>query len=174
MRTKRALERFSAREDPKELLSLGHRALGLTGVDLADLLGVAPKTITRWYGGKTSVDHGALATLALHVHEKDPVLAARMHAHATQVLVASGVAAPPPLPVPMAPPPPPAPPAKVLPDPRLRAGAVVLAACEAVDMTPADLRPALLAAFRTAREHALTVEEMEAALSPPPPAKKKS
>jgi hypothetical protein len=70
-------------------------------------------------------------------------------------VVSLGVA-PPPLPPPP-PPPPPAPVEDVV-------DAVVCAAAEAIDVTPREVRPALIAAFTRARRLGLGVEAVEKAL----------
>jgi hypothetical protein len=153
-------------EDPPELLALAMRALRLNGVDTAALLHLNPKTISRWLGGETSVGVEALGELAPRVYPHDPALATRMHAYAATRMADAGVAPPPPLPLPpaaeTAPAPPPMPPAP----PKLRVDAVVYAACEAMDATPRALKPALLAAFRRARELGLSIDDVERELSP--------
>jgi putative zinc finger/helix-turn-helix YgiT family protein len=65
-----ALERFEL-VIAAELARMGHcnpiafrfvrKALGLSGVELAELLGVKPETISRWENGARELDRGAFA-----------------------------------------------------------------------------------------------------------------
>lgn len=49
--------------DSGEAFGFMRRALGMRAVELADLLDVAPETISRWERGQRGVDRGALAVL---------------------------------------------------------------------------------------------------------------
>ncbi len=50
-----------------EVFRLMRKVIGLRAADLAELLGVAPETLSRWETGKHPIDHGALALLSLLV-----------------------------------------------------------------------------------------------------------
>ncbi len=93
-----------------------------------------------------------LAKLAAEVYPLDAKLAAKLAKEAATSLEELGVvkAAPPPLP--------PSPPPYLT-------ETVVCAAAEALNVPPPAVRPALLAAFRRAREVGLKVEDVEQALS---------
>jgi hypothetical protein len=92
------------------------------------------------------------------VHPHDPALAARIVAARGATLEDAGiVAAKPPAPAPA--PPSPAPPPYLV-------EVVVCAAAEALDVSPRVVRPALLAAFKSAHAVGLDVEAVEKALTP--------
>jgi hypothetical protein len=92
-----------------------------------------------------------LAKLAAEVYPLDAELAAKLAKEAATTLEEMGVVTPVP------PPPPPAPPPYLT-------ETVVCAAAEALNVPPPAVRPALLAAFRRAREVGLKVEDVEEAL----------
>src|SRR6266545_3612241 len=50
-----------------EVFRLMRKVLGMRAVDLAELLGVTPETISRWETDKHPIDHEALALLSLLV-----------------------------------------------------------------------------------------------------------
>ena len=146
-------------EDPRELLALAQRALGILGVELADRVGVHPKTVMRWHAGRSSVSAAALGKLAVDVFPKDPALARRIHAYAAEELAFPGLVPPPPLPD--------DPSTAVAAVPAsFRAESVVFAACDAMDASPRAIRPALLAALRRAREVGITMDDLERELAP--------
>ncbi|MGH7297063.1 MAG: hypothetical protein ACRELB_19150 [Polyangiaceae bacterium] len=93
--------------------------------------------------------------LATLVYPHDASLAAQVAAAMGTNLVALGIARPP---APPPPPPPPPPPAGDVVD------AVVCAAADAIDVTPREVRPALMAAFTRARRLGLSVVDVEKAL----------
>jgi len=83
-----ALALAGAGADGGDVFRLMRKAIGLRAVDLAELLGVTPETLSRWETGKHPIDHGALALLALLVmdHAKGATstldaLRARAHPH---------------------------------------------------------------------------------------------
>jgi hypothetical protein len=157
--------------DELALLSRAHTALGITGTDLAKLLGMSRRTISRWYGRRTSIGSMALGQLAPHVYAHDPALAERMHAYVAERMASLRLPPPPPLPVPQ-----PAvrpastdepPSAVTAASQQLRVDAVVFAACDAMDAAPRAARVGLAAAVRRARELGVSLEEIERALSTP-------
>jgi transcriptional regulator with XRE-family HTH domain len=128
------------------------RVLGLTQETLGDLLGSSRRTIQRWDRGQSLPMKEQLAQLAAEVHPRDPQLAAKLAQEAGSTLERLGIVKP----VPPAPPPAP---------PPYLTDTVVCAAAEALNVPPPAVRPALLAAFRRAREVGLRVEHVEQALS---------
>jgi hypothetical protein len=122
---------------------------------LGVLLGSSERTGQRWETGRSHPGHDALAHLATLVYPHDASLAAQVAAAMGTNLVALGIARPP---APPPPPPPPPLPAEDVVD------AVVCAAAEAIDVTPREVRPALMAAFTRARRLGLSVVEVEKAL----------
>jgi hypothetical protein len=165
-----------AMEDPRALWAEARGTLGLSGTDLARLLDVSRKTISRQTAGRSPIDGSSLGALAPHVHARDPALAERMHAYAVADSAHHAVPAPPPLPVsapPAAPPVPPAP-REAVATARLRVQAVLCVASHAMDASPRAVRRALLAAFRHARELGLTFEDVERELRPAAKAKKEA
>lgn len=148
------------------------RALGYLQKDLSKLLGVSTRTVQRWYAGRSSVGAMQWQALARAAHPNHPDLAARLAIRGGSSLEALGlVVRTPPAAVSVAvsPPVPSAPPAYEVPH---LADGVVCVAAEAIELTPRAIRPALLAAFRRARQMRLTVEDLESALDDKPGARK--
>jgi len=127
--------------------------------ELAKLLGVSRRTITRLFKSSAVPYSSYLHTLARAVHAEDPSLAAELAAEGGQTLEGLDIVRP-------APPPLPAPPK--LPPVRLMVDSVVCAAADAMQTPPAGMREALRAAFARARGLGLTIEEIDDALSPAP------
>jgi transcriptional regulator with XRE-family HTH domain len=127
------------------------RLLGLTQETLGDLLGSSRRTVQRWDRGHALPMKEQLAKLAAEVYPLDAQLAEKLAKEAATTLEELGVVTPVP------PPPPPAPPPYLT-------DTVVCAAAEALNVPPPAVRPALLAAFRRAREVGLKVEDVEEAL----------
>lgn len=133
-------------------------ALSLNQRELGELLGLSTRTIQRLYAGKTSFIYIQWQKLARAAYPTHPDLASRLAAQGGSSLQALGLVKPaPPAPAPAAP----------LYDVQHLADGVVCAAAEAIDLAPRAIRPALLAAFRRARQMHLTVEELENALGEP-------
>ncbi len=142
------------------------RTLSLSQRKLGELCQVSTRTAHRWSGGRSypSVEH--VKTIARAAYPEDPGLAGRLATAAGTTLVAWGIAPPPP-PAPVGPPPRPFPPMAAMVD------ALVMAALDAAD-TPVSgpvsrhaVRAALRAAFSQARALALTLQEVDDALTPP-------
>ena len=154
-------------ETARDLLIRASEAMGISGAELARRHGVATKTVGRWLRGQSSIGPFALGQIASLVYPHDRELAARMHAYSIRECTRIGVPLPPPLPIPPTPPTGEAgAPTMFVAPPSSRVDALVCAACEAIDVSPRVLRPALLAAFRAARELHLTVDEVEQHLAP--------
>jgi transcriptional regulator with XRE-family HTH domain len=139
----------------RTLVVVARHTLRMTQRRLGEALGASSRTAARWEAGQSALYPPALAKLAALVHPRDAALAAEIAAAAGQTLESLGIVAPPPPPA--APPPLPA---------RLLVDAVVCVAADALGAAPATLRQALFAAFRRARELRLTVDDVEAALTP--------
>jgi DNA-binding XRE family transcriptional regulator len=143
--------------------------LGLNQQTLAKMLGLSRRTIQRWDSNRSDPYALHLGRMAVAVHPKDPVLAARIAERAGTTLEGLGIA-PPPARVEV--------PAKAIPDappalsPAMKGhlvDAVVCAAADAISAPPATVRPVLLAALRKAAEVDLTVADLVQVLAPPPP-----
>jgi hypothetical protein len=146
-------------------------ALATTQRELGAQLGISRRTAQRWT--RDGTPGHMVAPLARLVHARDPELATRMVAALGMTLGAAGIAVPdPPAPSPPSVRAAAAPPLEGLVD------AVVCAAADAMDQTPQEVRPGLLAAFCRAQEIGLTMEAIEGVLrarlriaEPPPPAR---
>jgi len=135
--------------DARRVLSLNQRTL-------AEFLGLSSRTVQRWDARQSLPTHSDLHKLAHAVHPLDPELAARLAKAGSSSLEEVGIARPPES----------SPPAARAYDLAHLADGVVCAAADSMSLTPNAIRPALVAAFRRARQMHLTVEDMENALSP--------
>jgi hypothetical protein len=113
------------------------------------------RTAARWEAGQSTLYPPDLAKLAAIVYPRDAALAGEIAAAAGQTLEGLGI---------VAPPQPPATPPPL--SARLLVDAVVCVAADALGAAPSTLRQALFVAFRRARELRLTVDDVEAALTP--------
>jgi hypothetical protein len=134
------------------LLDQTRRALLVSQNELSARLGVSRRTGQRWNQGKGPYGTD-LHRMAGMVFPVDAALAAEIAEAGGTTLEALGVLPPPP----PAPAPPVAPPDRVI-------DAVVCAAAEAMQMAPQNVRPALLAAFTSAKDLGLTVDDVERVL----------
>jgi hypothetical protein len=139
------------------LVIRSQRALHLSQGGLGDLLGASRRTVTRWVDG-TSPSAAQLDRLTRAVFAVDQGLAGQLAEARGQSLVSLGLVPPPSPPaLEVAPLPTPAPaplPARCLAD------SIVCAAVDVAGMTPAQLRPVLLAAFERAAELRIGVDEI--------------
>ncbi len=128
------------------------RVVGWSQLDLANAAGVSRRTVQRWDAGQGSPQSLELEQMARSVHAKDRQLAHELAQMAGSSLEALGLAT-------LAPPP----------GPTLAhlVDSVVCAAADAGGVLPRDVRPILLAAFRSAREMGLDWATVERHLSPP-------
>ncbi len=140
------------------LVARAQRVLGHRNEELGARLGVSKRTVVRWWSRGATLSLNQVRTLARLVHPKDPALAEEIAAAASETLESLGLVSP-------AQPPPPLPVASIV-------EAVVCAAADALNAPPGAARGAVLAAFRRARELRLSVNDVEAALTPPPPPSK--
>jgi transcriptional regulator with XRE-family HTH domain len=135
------------------------RALRVTQVDLAQMLGASRRTGQRWDAGQSYPSVSQLTELAKAVYARDPALASEVAVSVGTTVDALGLAAP------AAPPAVPAPIESIV-------DSVVCAAAEAMDALPRAVRPALMAAFARARELHLSIEDVERGLKRKPPPKR--
>lgn len=145
-----------------QLLWDARQALSLNQQTLAEFLGISSRTVQRWDARESAPTNSDLHKLARAVHPINPELAARLAKEGSSSLEELGIVRPPD-------PPPPAPAPQPAYELAHLADGVVCAAAESMGLTPLAIRPALLAAFRRAREMHLTVEQMEEALAPKAP-----
>ena len=153
-----APHRILSRE-ARELIAQAQTALGLSQEGLGAKLGSSKRTVSRWASSRSAPSMDQVQTLARLVHPVNPTLAAGLAEASGETLQSLGIVEP-------APPPAPAQPSvtPVAPPARVVVQAVVCAAAEALQATPSTVRPAILAAFRTARELGMSVEDVERAL----------
>jgi DNA-binding XRE family transcriptional regulator len=163
----------------QQLMFRARQKLGLMQAEMADAVGTSLRTLSRWEAGDSTPADVHLHKVAKLLHPLDPELAKEAARWAGATLEQLGIVQPPappaPPPAPVAPPPPEpvAPPPEPLPA-RLLVDAVVCAvaaALEALDGAPVSVaraRAAVAAAFASARDLRLSVDEAAAALAPPP------
>ena len=142
-----------------QLLIALQDTLRLNQRELAELLGVSPRTVSRNYRSGMTLLPQTCERLARTCHPHNRALAVELAARAGKTLVDLGLEAPPP--------------PAVLPPPRAPAvlhrhvvDAVVSVAAEAMQSTPQAMRPAVLAAFERAVALGMTSEEVVAAMAP--------
>ena len=150
-----------------ELVARAQRLLGVSNEALGALAGLSRRTVTRWYAKHSPVTAISLGDLAPHVYPHDAALASEMHDIAAAFAARLHLPAPPPLP---------SPPEAAIPEATraLFTGAVVLAACDAMASAPRVGRAGIAAAVKKARELGLTLEDLDAGLSPPSKPRKRS
>ena len=137
--------------------------------DLADLLGVTRRTVSRWQSGDSAIGTSELQKLARAVHEVDPSLASEIAAeggttvHEMGLAVAKGPAGATAQALAR-----PFPPVELLLDGVLHVG--VQALTDSQNAPPLETVKAIVrATVARARGLGLTLEEIEEALSKPPP-----
>ncbi len=140
-----------------QLLHNAKGALLMSDEEIARVMGKSRRTLTRWWRGPGVLLPDDLQALARAVFPRNRELSAQLAAAGHTTLEGLGLVAK------VVPPPPEPAPAK--PDARL-VEVVLCAAAEALDASPAVVRPALLQAFRRARELGLDLETVEAGLQP--------
>ena len=143
------------------LLAQAFLTLGYLQRQLGQRLGVSTRTVQRWYAGQGSPSNAQWQELAKDAYLRHPDLAARFARQGGSSVEELGLVAPPA----------PASGSRDLEPIEHLADGVVCVAAEAIDVTPRAIRPALLAAFRRARQMRLTVEDIEGALAKPEPRK---
>jgi hypothetical protein len=146
--------------DPRTMAMLlvdTKHALGLTDEALGNMLGWSRRTTLRRWHAPNTIETAKFSILAKAVFPLNQDLAARLASAAGSDLESLGLVTKP-TPSHSASPTPP-------PDARL-VDAVLCAASEALNASPAVVRPALLIAMRRIRELGLDLATMEAGLTP--------
>jgi transcriptional regulator with XRE-family HTH domain len=169
---------FPDTKSAAQLLYRSRLALDMTQNELANLLGVARRTVGRWEGCESTPSVDELHRLARAVHPKDSALAAEVAVEGGITLDGLGLVAPTPAASPvsvvMSPSARPFPPVNLMIDSVVHVAAQALGAHETNDDPVRIVRAVLLAAFGRARGLGLTVEEVEGALSSKAQAKEAS
>jgi hypothetical protein len=158
--------------DAKHLFVLAPNAMKMTQAEFGEAIGASRRTVQRWVDGRPPSYAVPDIVRALHPH--DPQLAAEFAAAYGKTLADVGIR-----------PPAPASPSGgggaavvVAPPPDASVDAVVCACSEAMEMTPAAVRPGLLAAFDRTAEIGLSCAQvarvLRARLAPPDVPSKKS
>jgi transcriptional regulator with XRE-family HTH domain len=163
---------FQVGPEVTRLVGLTRAALGLTQRTLGEAFGASMRTAHRWEAGKSYPGVDQVQRMARRVYPVDAQLAAELAAAAGTDLQALGLVRPAPV-VAAAPPAPQEPPPRPFPPVSLMVDSVVLAALEVTDgqTSRQSVRDILRAGFARARGLGLTVDEVDAALAPPSPAK---
>jgi transcriptional regulator with XRE-family HTH domain len=144
------------------LVLLSRQALGLTQGELASMMRVARRTAGRWEARRSTPSVAQLAQIARAVHPRDAGLAKEIAAETGTTLEALGLA------VKALPP---SPPPRRFPPVDLMTDSIVFAARQAFEETQGKdgtqtFVAALRAAFARAKGLGLTIEEVDAALTP--------
>ncbi|HUB07165.1 MAG TPA: helix-turn-helix transcriptional regulator [Myxococcales bacterium] len=156
---------------PTPLVMQAARLLNFTNQALADHLGVSRRTVQRWLVSGTGPQMQHAVKLACTVYPRHEALARELAIHGGTTVEALGLVPPRPPPPPAAPAPraapvpPPAPAAR-----SEHAEAVLCAAANAMDVSPARIAPAVVAAFKRALALGVDVPSLVALLEPPKPA----
>jgi transcriptional regulator with XRE-family HTH domain len=141
------------------LVTRAQLALGTSQRGLGELFGLSKRTIARWEHGHSTVGDENLGQLAVLVYPHDRALAAEIAKAAHKTFVELGLE-PAPVVVP-----------KQTATHAHLVDSIVCAAAEAVDSTPKQVRPIVMAAFARSEAVGLDVHEVNEVLRPP--AKKK-
>jgi DNA-binding XRE family transcriptional regulator len=154
-----------------QIMVLARQKLGLMQHEMAAAVGTSLRTLSRWEGGSTYPADFHLHKVAALLHPVDPALAREAAAAGGRTLEQLGIVKPPPSPPP-APPPvpaiqPPALPARLLVDAVVCAVAAALEAEGGAPVPLARARTAVAAAFLSARDLRLGIDEVAAAVAPP-------
>jgi len=150
-----------------ETVSLVGRArivLGMTQKDFGEALGASHRSAQRWDAGASEPGTHQLQNLVRLLYAKDAALATQIADVIRETPASLGIVEPA-LPSPVGAPPRPRPPTELIVE------SIVCAAAEALAVPPATVRPALRAAFQRAKAMELTVDEVDAVLSPQAPPK---
>jgi hypothetical protein len=140
------------------LLFEARRALHMNRQDIGQAIGWSYRTIVRWEGRQTDVYSPSLLKIVPRVHAVDPQLAAEIAMACGSSLARLGIGA---APAPNVAAAPQQAPVSV----EHLADSVACAAADAMHAAPEAVRPALLAAFRRARELGMTFDDVENAMA---------
>ena len=141
------------------LIGRARSALGMTQEEFGHALGASHRSAQRWDAGTAEPGAHHLRTLVRLLYPKDAALATQIADVIRETPESLGIVQPA-LPAPVVPPP------RARPPTDLMVESIVCAAAEALAMHPAGVRPALRAAFERAKAMELTVDEVDAVLSP--------
>jgi hypothetical protein len=141
-----------------DLFVRARMVLGMTQREFGAALGASHRTAERWDAGRSEPGPPAVCKAAVLVFPRDPALAQKLAAAASETLESLGLVQPPPPVPPPPPPPPPRPPLALL------VAAVVTAAADATNVAPAAARTTLLAALRSMKDLGVTADEIQGAL----------
>ena len=141
------------------LIIRARSTLGMTQEEFGRALGASHRSAQRWDAGDAEPGAHHLQTLVRLLYPKDAALATQIADAIRETPESLGIVQP----APAGPPPRSRPPANLIVE------SVVCAAAEALALSPASVRPALRAAFERAKAMELTVDEVDAVLSPKAP-----
>jgi len=144
------------------LIVRARSTLGMTQEEFGYALGASHRSAQRWDAGDAEPGAHHLQTLVRLLYPKDAALATQIADVIRETPESLGIVQP-------APPAPVGPPPKARPPADLIVESVVCAAAEALALSPASVRPALRAAFERAKAMEMTVDEVDAVLSPKAP-----
>jgi hypothetical protein len=148
--------------DIRPLVARARSTLEMTQEEFGLALGASHRSAQRWDAGTAEPGAHQLETLVRLLYPKDAALATQIADAIRETPESLGIVQPAP-PAPVGPPPRARPPADLIVE------SIVCAAAEAVALPPAGVRPALRAAFERAKAMELTVDEVDAVLSPKAP-----
>jgi transcriptional regulator with XRE-family HTH domain len=157
---------FYPSSDALSLVTRAQLALRMNQRELAELLGISRRTVTRWYANQSSLSVGEVEKIARAVFPVDATLAAGLAAECGKTLESMGLVRhepPAPVVVPLAVPS--APPPRAYPPIAPMVESIVCAAVEVTQSTPAAARGVVRAVFARARALGLTVQEVDDAFS---------
>ena len=146
------------------LIVRARSTLGMTQEEFGMALGASHRSAQRWDAGTAEPGIHHLRTLVRLLYPEDAALATQIADVIRETPESLGIVQP-------APPAPTVPPPRARPPTELIVESIVCAAAEALAVPPATVRPALRAAFQRAKAMELTVDEVDAVLSPKAPPK---
>jgi hypothetical protein len=133
------------RRSVEELVRLADLATSLPHPLLAQELQTSTRTLSRWKCGESTPSKAQLVELARLAYPKDAPLAREIVEHVGESLESAGIAASPPGPLLAA-------------QPEHLVDGIVCVAADAMSVTPAEVRPALVAALRRMRDVGLALD----------------
>ena len=141
------------------LVSRARSTLEMTQEEFGQALGASHRSAQRWDAGTATPGAHHLQTLVRLLYPKDAALATQIADVIRETPESLGI-------VPAAPV---GPPPRARPPADLIVESIVCAAAEALALPPANVRPALRAAFERAKAMEMPVDEVDAVLSPKAP-----
>ncbi|MHB8420983.1 MAG: helix-turn-helix domain-containing protein [Myxococcales bacterium] len=144
---------------PMSLVMQAARALHLNNRQLAERLGVSKRTVQRWLASGSGPADFHVTRLAVDVWPTNPALARELAAHGGTTVEALG----------LVPKPPPAKPPTALAARAEHVDAILFAAANALDVSPARARPGVAAALRRMLALGVDAASLAQLLDPQPP-----